>query len=55
MSIETKKKVAGFVIFDKTTGGVLATLPLTIPIGVTVDGFKQAGYEVDWHWKEMEA
>ena len=52
---EQKKKVVGFVIFDKTTGGVLATLPLTIPIGETVDGFTRAGYQVDWHWAEVTA
>jgi hypothetical protein len=54
MITETRKRVAGFVIFDKTTGKVLATLPQTISIGETVDGFTRAGYEVDWHWKEME-
>ena len=55
MTTETRKLVAGFVIFDKTTGKVLATLPQTLSIGDTVDGFTRAGYEVDWHWKEMEA
>jgi hypothetical protein len=55
MTTETRKLVAGFVIFDKTTGKVLATLPQTLSIGETVDGFTRAGYEVNWHWKEMEA
>ncbi len=45
----------GFSILDKTTGEKLATLPLTIPIGSTVDGFKAAGYEVIWVWEKEEA
>lgn len=53
MTTTTRKRVAGFAIFDKQTGQVLATLPLTIPIGDTVDGFRRAGYEVSWHWALM--
>jgi len=41
-----------FSIIDKTTGKKLATLPLTIPIGSTVEGFERAGYEVIWAWEE---
>jgi hypothetical protein len=42
----------GFSVLDKTTGKKLATLPLTIPIGATVEGFQAAGYEVIWTWEE---
>ena len=42
----------GFTIYDKKTGRDLATLPLTIPIGATVEGFERAGYEVGWTWKD---
>jgi hypothetical protein len=42
----------GFSILDITTGKKLATLPLTIPIGATVEGFQAAGYEVIWTWEE---
>ena len=40
-----------FVITDKDTGQKLATLPLTIGIGATVEGYKEAGYNVSWGWK----
>jgi hypothetical protein len=53
MTTETTTKVKGFAIFDKTTGKVFATLPLTVPIGQTVDGFTRAGYKVSWHWVLM--
>lgn len=43
-----------FSIIEKTTGECLATLPLTIPIGSTVEAYKQAGYEVSWQWTEKE-
>ena len=46
--------VSGFIVFDKTTGERLATLPLTIPIGSTIEGYEKAGYEVTWTWKESE-
>lgn len=42
----------GFTIINKVTGNKLATLPLTIPIGETVEGFQRAGYEVSWTWAE---
>lgn len=41
-----------FTIINKMTGETLATLPTTIPIGSTVDGFERAGYEVTWTWGE---
>lgn len=41
-----------FSILDKTTGKKLATLPLTIPIGETVERFQAAGYEVAWTWED---
>lgn len=44
----------GFIILDKETGKELATLPLTIPIGSTVQGFRDAGYNVSWTWKMEE-
>jgi hypothetical protein len=45
----------GFSVLDKTTGKKLATLPLTIPIGSTVEGFQRAGYEVTWTWEKGES
>jgi hypothetical protein len=41
----------GFVITDKDTGQELATLPLTIGIAETIEGYEQAGYNVSWTWK----
>lgn len=41
-----------FDIFDKATGETLATLPLTVPIGATVDAFTRAGQSVGWRWAE---
>lgn len=34
-------RVVGFTIFNKKTGQELATLPLTIPIGATVEAYKK--------------
>lgn len=45
-------RVIGFSIFDKATGNKLATLPLTIPIGSTVEAYEQAGHKVGWGWVE---
>ena len=45
-------KVTGFSIFDKATGNKLATLPLTIPIGSTVEAYERAGHNVGWGWVE---
>jgi len=36
-------KVTGFTIFNKATGQKLATLPLSIPIGSTVDAYRREG------------
>lgn len=44
--------IRGFTIYEKETGKNLATLPLTIPIGATVEGFEKAGYKVGWTWTE---
>lgn len=38
------------MVYEKETGRNLAVLPLTIPIGATVEGFKRAGFEVGWAW-----
>lgn len=46
-------RTTGFTIFNKATGNKLATLPLTIPIGSTVEAYKRAGYEVTWAWEEV--
>ena len=43
-----------FVIKDKNTGEKLAIIPTTIPIGMTVEGYEKAGYEVIWEWEEKE-
>ena len=45
-------RVTGFSIFDKATGNKLATLPLTIPIGSTVEAYERAGHTVGWGWEE---
>ena len=45
-------KVTGFTIFNKATGQKLATLPLTIPIGATVEAYERAGHSVSWGWEE---
>jgi hypothetical protein len=45
-------KVTGFAIFNKVTGQKLATLPLSIPIGATVDAYKREGHDVSWGWEE---
>ena len=56
LNIEEEKqnmsKVRGFIIFDRVTGKKFATLPLTIPIGATVDAYKRAGHDVSWGWEK---
>lgn len=47
-------EINGFTIYEKETGKGLATLPLTLPIGATLEGFKKAGYEVGWTWGILE-
>ena len=44
--------VNGFIIFDKVTGNKFATLPLTVPIGATVEAYERAGHQVAWTWSE---
>jgi hypothetical protein len=44
--------ITGFTIYEKETGKSLAKLPLTIPIGATVEGFEKAGHNVGWTWTE---
>lgn len=48
----TMSNVRGFVIYNKDTGQKMATLPLTIPIGSTVEAYKKAGHAVTWGWEE---
>ena len=45
-------RITGFTIFNKETGQKLATLPLTIPIGATVDAYERDGHSVGWGWEE---
>lgn len=47
-------RVVGFIIFNQETGQKLATLPLTIPIGATVEAYEKAGHKVSWGWLEEE-
>jgi hypothetical protein len=47
-------KVKGFNIYNSETGQKLATLPLTIPIGSTVEAYERDGYKVRWSWEEGE-
>ena len=44
--------VKGFTIFNTETGEKLATLPLTIPIGSTIEAYEKAGHKVRWGWEE---
>ena len=48
--ISSMSTVTGFSIINNANGEKLATLPLTIPIGQTVEGFQVAGYDVSWTW-----
>jgi len=47
-------RVVGFIIFNKETGKEMARLPLTIPIGATVEAYEKAGHKVSWGWHEEE-
>ena len=47
-------KVNGFIIFNQETGQKMATLPLTIPIGSTVEAYEKACHKVSWGWEEGE-
>ena len=42
------------IIFNRETGQKMATLPLTIPIGSTVEAYEKAGHKVGWAWEEGE-
>jgi hypothetical protein len=44
--------VIGFTVFNKITGKEMATLPLTIPIGSTIEAYERDGHSVTWGWKE---
>lgn len=43
-----------FKVYSKETGETLAVLPLTIPIGATIEGFERAGISVGWAWATEE-
>ena len=45
-------RITGFIIFNKATGQKLATLPLSIPIGSTINAYKREGYDVSWGWED---
>ena len=47
-------RVDAFTIYNKETGQKLATLPLTVPIGATVEAYEKAGHSVRWGWMEGE-
>jgi hypothetical protein len=44
--------VIGFTVFNKVTGKEMATFPLTIPIGSTIEAYERDGHSVTWGWKE---
>lgn len=50
LTINTPAKYDVFSVIDTDTGETLASLPTTIPISSTVDGFTRAGYKVKWTW-----
>ena len=41
-----------FIVCDRATGEHLATLPLTVPIGATVEAFGKSGRAVGWTWAD---
>ena len=43
-----------FIIREKETLETLAVLPLTLPIGQTVEAYERAGYSVSWTWETTE-
>jgi hypothetical protein len=47
-------KVIGFSIYDSLSGDKIVTLPLTIPIGDTVEAYEKEGQKVFWGWEEEE-
>ena len=53
MNTKTKTKVNAFVVFDRATNKKLATLPLTAPIGATLEAYERAGLVVGWKWGKL--
>ena len=52
--MKTEKNTANaFVVFERLTNKKLATLPLTAPIGPTLDAYARAGLEVGWKWGKL--
>lgn len=48
-------KTTHILIIDRTTGDTLAKLPLTFPIGETVERFIQAGHtNIHWTWLSVD-
>jgi hypothetical protein len=45
--------VIGFTVFNKVTGKEMATFPLTIPIGSTIEAYERDGHSVTWGWTKM--
>jgi hypothetical protein len=45
-------KVIGFSIYDSLSGDKIVTLPLTIPIGYTIEAYEKEGHKVRWAWEE---
>jgi hypothetical protein len=45
--------MSAFSIIEISTGRLLATLPLTLPIGATVEGYEKAGIAVSWTWAQL--
>lgn len=43
----------GFEVYLQATGERVAVLPLTVPIGATVEAFEVAGYAVGWRWADL--
>jgi hypothetical protein len=52
--MKTAKNTANaFIVFERLTNKKLATLPLTAPIGLTLDAYARAGLEVGWKWGKL--
>jgi hypothetical protein len=46
-----RRRVSNFFeVYEKDSDTVLAKLPLTIPIGATIEGYEKAGINVGWRW-----